>query len=460
MRYTKTIMLAAMGVMLSGHAFSADLSQEEISKLGDSLTPFGAVKAGNEAGTIPAWTGGVCAPPANYDPIEGDRGGSPYANPFPDEEPRLVITAENMSQYADKIDAGTKALMKRYPETFRMDVYPTHRTACFPDWAYKNTIENVEKPRLVGDAPGLEGAHAQVPFPIPKDGYQAMWNSNVKFDQPRSGGTQAAYLVDASGNSTLLSIQNIPNRNYYWDNELDTVPENQPYWMLLAETVDPSSVAETKQMRHSFTNAHERETMAWSYVPGQRRVRLAPEFKYDTVSTQSGGILLYDEINGFSGDMDKFNFKLVGRKEMFVPYNAYELWAADPEISNTPNHVNPDVMRWELHRVWEVEATLKEGERHVQMVKRFFLDEDSWSILSYHSLDHGGNIHHVMHQPPVQRYEVPMFSNGQYALYDFSKGIYSHGSLMGAPGMTGFPRIESFPPNFFTPGSMAGSGLR
>src|SRR5690606_1767329 len=115
------------------------------------------------------------------------------------QKPLFSITNANMAEYQDKLDAGTQELFRRYPDSFRVDVYPTERTACFPQWVYDNTIERVRNPRLEGDAPGLVGAHAQIPFPIPQNGFQAMWNFNVKFDEARNEGTQANYLVDSSG---------------------------------------------------------------------------------------------------------------------------------------------------------------------------------------------------------------------------------------------------------------------
>lgn len=459
MNYKKMLVMGAAGMLLAGQAFAAP-TDEEISQLGTTLTPLGAIKAGNADGSIPAWDGGLCSAPAGYKPIMGAKGGSPYVDPFASEKPLYSVTAANLAQYKDKLDEGTLELFKRYPDSFRVDVYPTHRTACYPQWVYDNTIKNVKNPKLVGDAPGLEGAHAQVPFPIPKNGYEAMWNANVKYELPYSEGTQAAYLIDSSGGVSLTSVQKIENRNLYWDNSLDKVPDNQPYWALIASTSQPSASAGVKQMRFQFLNTQERDAMAWSYVPGQRRVRLAPEFKYDTVSTSSGGILLFDEINGFDGKMDKFDFKLVGRKEMLVPYNTYKAWSVDPEVANTPKHLNPDVLRWEQHRVWVVEATLKAGERHVQKVKRFLLDEDSWSILVYHSLDQAGKVHHLMYQPSIQMYEKPAYRNGQYVLYDMTKGVYGNGSLMGAPKMTGFYEVDPYPVSFFTSGALGGSGVR
>lgn len=457
MKRRLTTMAAALVVALGVQAAPPEA---EIAKLGKSLTALGAIKAGNEDGTIPEWTGGLCKPPANYKPIAGAKGGSPYADPFPDDKPLFTITAANLDKYADKLDPGTKELFKRYPDSYKMPVYQTRRTACLPDFVYENTIKNVRNPRLIGKAPGVAGAHAQIPFPIPSNGYEAMWNASLRYDIPYSEGTQSTYLIDANGGVTFVNGQKIENRNLYWDNELKQVPDGQPYWALIATQFAPASAAGVAQMRYQFLDQDAQNSMAWSYVPGQRRVRLAPEFTYDTVSTSSGGILLFDEIQGFDGKMDKFDFKLIGRKEYYVPYNAYKAWAADPKVWNTPKHSNPDVMRWELHRVWVVEGTLKPGQRHVQKLKRFYIDEDSWSYLMYNSENQAGKLHHVAYFPPVEMYDKPAFRASMYSLYDLSKGNYSNGSMMGAPKMTGFYKVAPYPATKFTPGSMAGTGVR
>lgn len=459
MNYKNKLLFAVAGAIFAHPVFAAP-TDDEIAQLGKTLTPLGAIKAGNADGTIPAWDGGLCKPPSDYKPIMGAQGGSPYADPFSNEKPLFTITAANLAQYADKVDAGNKELFKRYPDSYKMAVYPSHRTACYPQWVYDNTIQRVKNPSLVGNAPGIVNAHAQVPFPIPQTGYEVMWNALLRYDVPYSEGTQDGYLIDAGGGVSQTAAQKIENRNLYWDNTLDKVPDNQPYWALVATTTAPASQVGVKQLRHQFLNAHERDSMAWSYVPGQRRVRLAPEFKYDTVSTTSGGVLLFDEIQGFDGKMDKYDFKLVGRKEMYVPYNDYKAWGASSKEINTPKHINPDFMRWELHRVWEVVGTLKEGERHVQKVKRFLIDEDSWTFLAYVAEDQAGKTHHIMHFPAIQMYDKPAFRSSHYILYDLSKGAYSNASMMGAPGMTGFYMVKPYPSSFFSPGSLSGSGVR
>ena len=91
---------------------------------------------------------------------------------------------------------------------------------------------------------------------------------------------------------------------------------------------------------------------------------------------------IYDDAAVFNGAMDRFDFKLVGKKEMYVPYSNYRLiYDAKPADMTTPGHLNPDYVRWELHRVWVVEATLKPDKRHIYSKRVFYLDEDSWVAL-------------------------------------------------------------------------------
>ncbi|WP_076590857.1 DUF1329 domain-containing protein [Herminiimonas arsenitoxidans] len=458
MNYRNYFIAIATGTLITASALAAP-TPEEAKELGVSLTPMGAEKAGNKDGTIPAWDGGICKPIAGYKPIKGASGGAPYPDPFPNEKPLFRITAANLSKYADKIDAGTKELFQRYPN-YAMDVYPTHRTACFPNYVYENTIKRVMSPKLVGTAPGLIGAHAQVPFPIPKSGFEAMWNANLKFEHANTKGDIDAVIVDTGGRVIKTSYQIVENQNAYWDNTITSIPEDKPYWSLIARSTYPPSEAGGGQMRHQFLRTDQKDPVAWSYIPGQRRVRLAPEFSYDTVATTSGGILLFDEINGFDGKMDKYDFKLIGKKEMYVPYNTYKFSSAPIEEQSTKDFGNVDLLRWELHRVWVVEGTLKQGQRHVQQKKIFALDEDSWSIMTYYGLDSAGKVHHAMQLLPTQQYDKPELRTGHYLLYDLNRGIYGNQNKQMGGTNPGFYQVAPYPANYFTPDSLAGRGIR
>src|ERR1017187_3513237 len=227
MRYSKLIVvvLGALGMQLAG----ATPTAEEAAQLGKTLTPIGAIKAGNKEGTIPEWTNEGCKIPAGYKPIHGADGGGPFVDPYAADKPLVKIPAENMAQYADKLDPGNKEMFRRYPKTWYINVYPTRRSACFPQWAYDNTIKNVMNPKLVGcPICSLTGAHAQFPFPIPKSGAEVMWNEQMIFGVPLALSAYKIWQVDASGQKTLIDAEHVMASNLYWDNSKTTSGDNDP----------------------------------------------------------------------------------------------------------------------------------------------------------------------------------------------------------------------------------------
>src|SRR5512139_1615773 len=140
MKTMTKILASAVAAALLGAAApaSAKLTDAEIARLGADLTPVGAEKAGNKDGTIPAWTGGLCAPPAGWSPAQG------YTDPFASDKVLFTITKANAAQYKDKLTPGTLAMLNKYPE-FKMNVYQTRRTACLPDSVYADVRENAPK---------------------------------------------------------------------------------------------------------------------------------------------------------------------------------------------------------------------------------------------------------------------------------------------------------------------------
>jgi hypothetical protein len=460
MHHVKTLMAIGVGALVAGQLLAAP-TPEEAMQLGASLTPIGAQQAANKDGTIPAWDGGLCKAPAGYKPARGAAGGVPYVDPYADDKPLFRIAADNLARHADKLDDGTRELFARYP-TMAIDIYPTRRSICFQDWVYDNTIKRVMAPRLVGDGPGLTGAHAQIPFPIPKSGAEVMWNVLTKFEPVHMTGNVDAGIMDRSGTFSRAFIYKVENWAPYWDNSLRAVPEDKPFWAVIGSSVYPPAQAGSKQLRHQFLRADQKEALAWVYVPGQRRVRLAPELKYDTVSTIPGAIWLFDELYGFDGKLDKFDFKLLGKKEMYVPYNSYRFLNAALEDTLKNNHANPDIFRWELHRTWVVEGSLKAGQHHVQKKKVFYIDEDSWLPVVYYSVDHAGQVHHLMHLPVWQQYDWPGPRGGTYVLYDLNRGIVGHYSKpWGARSdETGWLKVPARAASYFTPDALAGGGVR
>lgn len=462
MRYSKLMFAATLGALFVQSALATP-TPEEAAQLGKTLTPMGAIKAGNKEGTIPEWTGGVCKPPAGYQPKFGDAGGGPYVDPFAADKPLFKITAANMAQYADKLDEGSKELFRLFPQTFYMNVYPTRRSACFPDWVYDNTIKRAMNPKIVGNIPSITGAHAQYPFPIPKSGVEALWNIFLAYSAPNIRSAYKVLYMDVAGNRSLIDVQKQTTWRPYWDNSVAMLPEGSTYQKNVSATVYPPAAAGTLFLQHRQMRPDLKGDPNWSYSPGQRRVRMSPEFAYDNVPPTAGGTFLSDESSGFAGRMDKFDFKLLGRKEMYIPYNNNEQRMNYDEKVVKPSHMDPEAPRYELHRVWVVEGTLKPNERHVQKKKVIYLDEDSWVTATYQGYDHAGKVHHSYVAYLAQMYDRPGVAPHSYNFYDHIKGAYTFWINSGpiGTGVTyGVYKSPAVPANTFTPEGLMGAGVR
>lgn len=446
---------AATVLALAGASALAAVSAEEARKLGTSLTTVGAEMAGNAEKTIPPYTGGLTTPPAGYEKGSGVR-----PDPFANEKPLFSITAANMAQHQGKLTAGTLELLKRHP-SMRVDVYPTHRTAAYPKWVLDNTLKNATSVKTTDGGLGVEGTYAGVPFPIPKTGHEAMWNHLLRY----SGHTYVAKYdsinVNASGNAVLATTGEITVEYPYYDPKRTGQSQAKDiFFRTRIGYTAPARRAGEGLLLQDYINVLENPRKAWQYLPGQRRVKMAPELGYDTPNTATAGTSTYDDSYVFSGGMDRFDWKLVGKKELFVPYNAYKMaYAKDPYAVATPKHLNPDFVRWELHRVWVVEATLKEGKRHIYSKRTFYLDEDSWYALASDQYDARGQLYRSGFMAMTPFYEQPAPGSIAQFFYDFATGSYNVIGLVGAHS-TGLKFIDPLPERQWTPDALAGSGVR
>ena len=334
MKKNKLSMMAIVVILTMAYAplsFGA-VSPEEAAKLGTTLTLFGAEKAGNKDGTIPAYTGGLTKPPANYVPNSGRR-----PDPFAGEKPLFSINAQNMSQYADKLTEGTKGLMKKYP-TYRIDVFKTHRTVAYPDLVLKNTVKLATKARTASDGLILKDAHGGFPFPIPKTPYEVMWNHLVRYQGRSSESRAVSNLVDATGRVVPAAGITIWQEWPYYDEDLtrDDV-KNGIFWKIRWIFHAPARKAgEAGQAFDPVNMALPPGRVAHQYLPGQRRTKLAPQIAFDTPSTDACGEWTYDETWVYNGSMERYNWKLVGKKEMYVPYNTWQ--PIHPQRMNSTKH--------------------------------------------------------------------------------------------------------------------------
>ncbi|NMG76582.1 DUF1329 domain-containing protein [Aromatoleum diolicum] len=444
----KYLLMGAAAATYVGVAAAA-VTADEAAKLGSTLTLVGAEKAGNAGGTIPAYGGGLTSAPQGYQKGSGIR-----PDPFANEKPTVSIDAKNMDQHAEKLTDGTKALMKKYP-SYRIDVYPTHRTAAFPKYVTDNTLKCATTAKATNGGLSLEGCHAGIPFPIPKDGFEAMWNHLTRF-----GGRSLVYdykglYVDSSGRPTLTSGGTYSADYPYWE-------DGKPSELLLrvkSEYKEPVRRSGEVIMIHDAINAAEKGRRAWAYLPGQRRTKLAPSLAFDTPNPSMGGSATYDDTWLFFGSMERFNFKLVGKKEMYVPYNTYKMaYQSKADDLFKPMHLNPDEVRWELHRVWVVEATLAEGKRHIYSKRVLYLDEDSWVALASDQYDLRGQLYRAGFAYMTPSYEIPAPTADMHGFYDLISGIYAMNFYTAET--SGMRHVQPLPDREWAPEALAGGGVR
>ncbi|MFT5924008.1 MAG: hypothetical protein ACI9LE_001000 [Paraglaciecola sp.] len=419
--FTASLVLLALN---SAHVL-AKVSEQEAAKLAAALTPVGAERAGNADGSIPEWTGGMTTPPAGY---QGE--GTTRIDPFADEKPLFTINASNYSQYADKLSDGQKALFAKYPETFNMPVYPTHRTAAAPKWVYDNTKKNALNAELKEGGNGVVNAFGGYPFPMPKNGHEAIWNHLLRWVGQGDYYDFRSDTVYPNGEKTKgggIVWDTYP----YFDSTKDVSSYNGNIMQLLVQYDTPVRRKGEVIMFHDAVNASETPRQAWQYIPGQRRVRRAPTIGMDTPNAQFAGQSVYDEVFMFNGSPERYDWKLVGKKEMYIPYNnngliaAFETKNGKADDIQTPHHLNPTYARYELHRVWVVESTLAEGKRHVYGKRTFYLDEDSWAAVVTDSYDGRGELWRVGLANMLNAYDVPVTRMRSFYHIDLQNDAYA-----------------------------------
>lgn len=224
--------------------------------------------------------------------------------------------------------------------------------------------------------------------------------------------------------------------------------------------VAPARLSGSILLVHETLNQVREPRLAWTYNVGQRRVRRAPNVAYDNPGTASDGMRTSDQFDMFNGALDRYNWTLHGRRELYIPYNAYQLHSDQVRVSDIiqPLHINPDLSRYELHRVWVVEATLKEGTRHIYPRRVFYLDEDSWQIVLVEQYDSRGDLWRVSEGFPINYYDVPCLWTTIEVHTDLQSGRYI------AIGMDNETRPYDFThrlsPSDFTPAGLRRQGIR
>lgn len=384
-------------------------------EFGADLTPMGAERAGNAAGTIPAWDGGLTQAPSGY--VEGDH----YPDPYADDQPLFVIDAGNADQYAEHLSLGQRALLERYP-SWKMRVFPSRRSAAFPQGHYDETAANLGVARLREDGNGITGTRGGIPFPKPENGLEAIWNHLTRYRGESYAMNWSQAAVTREGSYTPVRFEYEYEFHY---GSLDKAPEEREpnkLFNFLQTVTAPARLAGQILLVHEYLDSRQ----AWTYNPGQRRVRLAPNVAYDNPGTAADGLRTNDDFVMFNGATDRYDWELVGKRELYVPYNSYQLLGNDISMDEVlqAGHINPDHARYELHRVWVVEARLKDGTSHIYHRRTFYLDEDSWMVVLVDKYDARGELWRVSEQHNINFYNVPMHYPALDVHYDLQSGRY------------------------------------
>ena len=415
----KLMMGSALALTLvAGNALAA-VSATDAARLGKDLTPMGAETKGN-GGAIPAWTGGIKAP-ASFSQ------GMKHVDPFAGEKVKFTITAQNYEQYKANLTEGQIAMFQKYPATYRMPVYPTHRSSAYPQAVYDVTKQNATATNLVEGGNGMDNYQVGVPFPVPADGLEVIWNHIVRY----RGGSVARVVGQATphanGDYTMVKFRDeFTFKDQLADYDEATMKDNNILFYFKQEVVSPARLAGNVLLVHETLNQVKEPRKAWIYNAGQRRVRRAPQVAYDGPGTASDGLRTSDNFDMYNGSPDRYSWKLVGKKEVYIPYNSYKLNSGDVKYDDIikPGHINQDLTRYELHRVWHVEATLKEGQRHVYNKRSFYIDEDTWQATAIDHYDARGQLWRVAEAHNIFFYDrmVPWYAIE--TLYDLQSGRY------------------------------------
>ena len=441
----KSIVALTFALALHGVPGDArgEISPEQAARLDADLTPFGGERAANADGTIPAWEGGIKTPPSGYQP------GMHHPDPFPDDPVLFTIDQSNLEQHKAKLTPGQQAMILAY-ENFYLNVYRTRRSASAPQRIYDATRKTATTAKLTDEGNGVADAIIGIPFPIPGNGLEAIWNHLLRF----RGVTAARWIGQAAptrgGNYTLVRFADEFDLRYVHE-DMTQAKLNNILLLFKQKVLAPARLAGSIIVVQETMDQVQENRRGWIYNKGQRRVRRAPNVAYDNPGTASDGMRTNDQFDMFNGAVDRYDWKLLGKREIYVPYNAYKLHSDKLKYKEilTPLHINSKFPRYELHRVWVVDATLKKGVRHLYKRRTFYIDEDSWQILIVDIYDNRDQLWRVAEGHVINYYDVPTIWTTLEVTTDLQAGRYIALGLDNESKMYDFSikrKLEDFTP--------------
>ena len=367
-------------------------------------------------------------------------------------KPLYVITRSNMAQYDRVLSEGHKAMFKTYPD-YKMVVFPTVRNAFFPEAVLKATVANATRASLTG-SDDVSGAELGFPFPIPKSGAEPLWNHKLKFrgSAVRRYNNQA--IVKPDGTYKISKLVEDVKFKYANLKEPPSAEKSKIFAYYMQDVLEPPRVAGQVTLVQETAGGAGFTRIAYLYSPGLGRVNRAPDVGYDNPSIGSDGEQFNDQIDVFNGAQDRYDWKLLGKREILIPYNSWVINSPTFRYKDIirPGHINQDLARYELHRVWVVEATLRAGQRHRFGKRRFYLDEDSWSVAIVDCYDNRGEMWKVQEAHLLTVPFIPTVSGIPETIYDLQSKRYFVTTMTNEDAITDFE--ITYTDDYFSPASL------
>ncbi|GLX76766.1 hypothetical protein tinsulaeT_01060 [Thalassotalea insulae] len=415
-----TLLSLAIGLAFSGFS-QAKVDEQQVKKLSGELTPMGAVRAGNADGSIPEWTGGITSAPEGYQP------GMHHLDPYPQDKIKFTINQANLEQYKQFLTPGQIKMFETYPDTFKMNVYPTHRSASYPEHVYQETIKNAGRSELIQDGNGITQAAVGVPFPIPQTGLEAIWNHILRYRGEALTREGGQVTPTASGDYTYIGFDEQLMLPYGVKGASpEELEKTNILFKFKQKVTEPSKLVGTALLVHETMDQIKTPRQAWIYNKGIRRAQKAPTVAYDAPGTAADGLRTTDDFDMFNGAPNRYTWTLKGKQELYIPYNDYRLHSDKVTYDEIvqAGHINQDLVRYEKHRVWVVEANLKENTRHIYKKRVFYIDEDSWQIAITDIYDDRNELYRIGMAHGLNYYEVPTQWSTLDVFYDFQSKRY------------------------------------
>ena len=453
-------LLASLLCLTAGTAL-AKASPEEITQLDGALTCMAADPAGSSKGVASysgKWLGAA--------PGMQAESGHLYSDPYAEEKPLYTITAQNMAHYSDQLSEGQKAMLQRYPGSFRMAIYPSHRDFRYDDSICRVIRQNAREAQLSGHGLTIDNAAMGAPpFPFPKSGLELLWNATLPALTHTEYRDTDLAMLNASGSITWGSqlVWTLTRAN---DPALRGKKMEGLYNLARGVTLLPERDKGVMTRIIDKFSMEKDARLAWQYISATRRIRQAPGFGFDMPLASSANTLTIDDVRMFNGSGERYDWKILGKREIHIPYNNYRLEMAEVGKNRyaallTPHHENPELIRWELHRVWVLEARLKQGYRHIYPRRLFYIDEDSWLFTMADTFDAQGKLWRFNWVNNLYQPGPNVFNQFSAFYHDLHTGSYTVFDLTQAKTrgiVSNAPNVEYGNVNFYSIDNLKAAG--